>query len=205
MAAEGFLRMRTTSVVGLSLLWLALAGAGIYETEPLLEAPAGPYRGTVVDEENKRPLENAVVLLIWQRPDPDFPRRRQTVAARDVTTNGAGQFVLDVTAVEQQFAKQCFAPRIAIFKAGYTPYPRQRQRNPPGFSSLQFVGAGAEVALTPVSDYEDQAMALNQFFEVLNSADVPAQQAPRSWQAVWDEFERLTPGMAPPPRPGGRP
>ena len=47
--------MRATSFLGLGLLSLALAGATSYETEPLLEAPAGPYRGTVLDAESQRP------------------------------------------------------------------------------------------------------------------------------------------------------
>ena len=198
--------MRATILVGLGLLWLASAAATSYDTEPLLEAPAGPYRGTVVDTESKRPLAGAGVVLIWQRPDPQFPQRRQTVAARDAMTDGAGQFVLEVASIEEQFAKQAFAPRIVIFKAGYIPYPRERQLFPPGYSALQFVGEGVQVLLKPTTaDYDDQADAFNQFYEVLNSAGVPPNDIPQTWQAVMEELQRLMTTMPKPVRGGSRP
>jgi hypothetical protein len=198
--------MRATSFLGLGLLSLALAGATSYETEPLLEAPAGPYRGTVLDAESKRPLAGAGVVLIWQRPDPYFPQQRLTLLAREAMTDGAGQFVLDVASIEEQFAKHAFAPRIVIFKAGYIPYPRERQLFPPGYSALQFVGEGAQVLLKPVTaDYDDQADAFNQFYEVLNSAHVPPADIPLTWQAVMEELRRLMATMPKPMRGGGRP
>jgi len=198
--------MRFVSVISVGLLSLALAAATSYETEPLLEAPAGPYRGTVVDAENKRPLAGAGVVLIWQRPDPQFPQRRLTFLAREAMTDVAGQFVLDVALIEEEFAKQAFAPRIVIFKAGYIPYPRERQLFPPGYSALQFVGEGAQVLLKPVTaDYDDQADAFNQFYEVLNSAHVPPADIPLTWQAVMEELRRLMATMPKPMRGGGRP
>jgi len=198
--------MRFVSVISVGLLSLALAAATSYETEPLLEAPAGPYRGTVVDAENKRPLAGAGVVLIWQRPDPQFPQRRLTFLAREAMTDVAGQFVLDVASIEEEFAKQAFAPRIVIFKAGYIPYPRERQLFPPGYSALQFVGEGAQVLLKPVTaDYDDQADAFNQFYEVLNSAHVPPADIPLTWQAVMEELRRLMATMPKPMRGGGRP
>jgi hypothetical protein len=194
------------SVISVGLLSLALAAATSYETEPLLEAPAGPYRGTVVHAENKRPLAGAGIVLIWQRPDPQFPQRRLTFLAREAMTDVAGQFVLDVALIEEQFAKQAFAPRIVIFKAGYIPYPRERQLFPPGYSALQFVGKGAQVLLTPVTaDYDDQADAFNQFYEVLNSAHVPTADIPQTWQAVMEELQRLMTTMPKPMRGGSRP
>jgi hypothetical protein len=194
------------SVISVGLLSLALAAATSYETEPLLEAPAGPYRGTVVDADNKRPLAGAGIVLIWQRPDPQFPQRRLTFLAREAMTDLAGQFVLDVALIEEQFAKQAFAPRIVIFKAGYIPYPRERQLFPPGYSALQFVGKGAQVLLTPVTaDYDDRADAFNQFYEVLNSAHVPTADIPQTWQAVMEELQRLMITMPKPMRGGGRP
>jgi hypothetical protein len=198
--------MRVTSVIGLGLLSLALTAATSYETEPLLEAPAGPYRGTVVHAESKRPLAGAGVVLIWQRPDPQFPQRRLTVLAREAMTDGAGQFVFDVASIEEQFAKQVFAPRIGIFKAGYIPYPRERQLFPPAYSALQFVGEGAQVLLTPVTaDYDDQADAFNQFYEMLNSASVPPNDIPQTWRAVMEELQRLMATMPTPTHGGSRP
>ena len=206
MAPEGFLSMRIVLAVGFALLSLTLTGASSYETEPLLQAPAGPYRGTVVDAVVKRPIQGAGVVLIWQRPDPQFPQSRETIAARETMTDGAGQFVLDVASLEKQFARQAFAPRIVIFKAGYLPYPRDRQLFPPGSSTLPFVGAGARVLLTPVAtDYDDQADAFNQFYEVLSSAHVSPDQIPRTWQAVMEELGRLSAAMPKPERGGRRP
>jgi hypothetical protein len=193
------------SVIGLGLLLLVFATVSADEVEPLLQAPAGPYRGTVVDAASKRPLADAAVVLIWQRPDDQFPQRRQTAAVREATTDVAGQFVLNAASIEQRFSTRSFPPRIVIFKAGYTAYPKVRALFPPGASAMQFVGAGAEAALTPVSDFEDRADAFNRFFEVLNSAHVPPDEIPQTWQAVMDELQRLMAAAPKPPRSSGRP
>jgi hypothetical protein len=197
--------MRFTSVIGFGLLSLVFATVSADEVEPLLQAPAGPYRGTVVDAASKRPLADAAVVLIWQRPDDQFPQRRLTAAVREAMTDGAGQFVLNAVSIEQRFSTRSFAPRIVIFKAGYTPYPKVRSLFPPGESAMQFVGAGAEAALMPVSDFEDRADAFNRFFEVLNSAHVPPNEIPQTWQAMTDELQRLMAAAPKPPRPAGRP
>ena len=205
MAPAGILSVRATSVIGLGLLSLAFATCSADEVEPLLQAQAGPYRGTVVDAASMRPVADAAVVLIWQRPDDQFPQRRLTVAVREAMTDGAGQFVLDAAPIEQRFAKRSFVPRIVIFKAGYTSYPKVRSLFPPGASAMKFVGAGAEAALTAVTDYEDRADVFNQFYEVLSSAHVPPDDIPQTWQAVNDELQELIAAAPRPPRPGGRP
>jgi hypothetical protein len=197
--------MRAARLVALVLLALATcATAGEDDLEPLMPAPAGPYRGTVVDAASKRPLANAAVVLIWQRPDDQFPQRRRTAAVTEAITDGAGQFVFNVRPLEARLVPRSFGPRIVIFKPGYTPYPPVRSLFPPGASAGQFTGTGAEVALTPVTDYEDRAEAFNQFYEVLSAHQVPPDDIPQTWQAVKEELERLMAPIRNPGSPGGR-
>ena len=193
---------RLTALVLLSLVTCATAGED--DLEPLMPAPAGPYRGTVMDAASKRPLANAAVVLIWQRPDDQFPQRRQTVAVSEAMTDGAGQFVFNVASIEQRLAPRSFAPRIVIFKPGYTHFPQPRMLPPPGASASQFVGAGAAVGLIPVTEYEDRVEAFNDFLSLLSAAHVSEGDVPQTWQVLREELEKLRPAAPQPPGPGGK-
>ncbi len=202
--------------MGLVLFSLATyATAGEDDLEPLLLAPAGPYRGIVVDSASKRPLANAAVVLIWQRPDDQFPQRRLTAAVSEAMTDGAGQFVFDVASIEQRLAPRSFAPRIMIFKPGYTHFPQPRMLAPPGALASRFAVPGVEVGLTPVTDYDDRAEAFNHFVSLLNAADVEflslmyptptgREDIPGTLQLLREEFQHLRAAAPQPPGPGGK-
>jgi len=200
----------------MALVFLSLATwatAGEDDLEPLMPAPAGPYRGTVVDAASKRPLANAAVVLIWQRPDDQFPQRRLTVAVSEAMTDGAGQFVFNVASIEQQLATRSFPPRIMIFKPGYAHFPQPGMLHPPGALATRFVVPGVEVSLTPVSDYDDRAEAFNQFVALFNANQVEflslmyptptgREGIPETLQMLREEFKELL--ATAPKRPGPR-
>jgi hypothetical protein len=190
------------ALVLLSLATCATAGEDY--VEPLMPAPAGPYRGTVVDAASKRPLANAAVVFIWQRPDDQFPQRRRTVAVSEAMTDGAGQFVFNVSPIEARLVPRIFAPRIVIFKPGYTHFPQRRMLSPPGTSASQFAGAGAAVSLIPVTEYEDRVEAFNDFLSLLSAAHVSDRDVPQTWQVLREELETLRPAGPQPPGPGGK-
>ena len=201
------------ALVLLSLATCAIAGED--DVESLMPGPVGPYRGTVVDAVSKRPLANAAVVLIWQRPDDQFPRRRLTAAVSEAMTDGAGQFVLDVASIEQRLATRTFAPRIMIFKPGYTHFPQPRMLHPPGALATRFAVPGVEVSLTPVTDYDDRAEAFNHFISLFNANDVEflslmyptptgKEVIPETVQLLREEFQHLRAAAPQPPGPGGR-
>jgi hypothetical protein len=208
--------MRAARLVIVLLFSLASsARAAEDDVEPLMSAPGGPYRGTVVDAISKRPLANAAVVLIWQRPDVQFPRRRQTAAVSEAMTDGAGRFVLDVASIEQRLATLSFAPRIMIFKPGYTDFPRPGMLHPPGAVATRFAGPGVEVSLTPVTDYDDRAEAFDHFILLFNANDVdyfpmmsPApkgkEEIPKTLQLLREEFQHLLATAPNAPGPGGK-
>lgn len=200
----------------LVLLSLATcASAAEDELELLMRAPAGPYRGTVVEATSKRPVANAAVVLIWQRPDDEFPQRRMPAAFSETMTDGAGQFVFDVAAIEQRLAARSFPPRILIFKPGYTGFPPSGMLATPGVPASRFAGPGIEVALTPVTDYDDRAEAFNRFVAFLKAARVDIislmyptprgrEEIPETLQMLREEFKDLLAAAPKPPGPGGK-
>jgi hypothetical protein len=208
--------MRPERLLGLVLLSLATcATAGADDLEPFMLAPAGSYRGTVVDAVSKRPVANAAVVLIWQRPDDQFPLRRKTVAVSEAMTDGAGQFLLNVASIEQGFATRTFAPRIMIFKPGYAHFPQPGMLHPPGSLASSFAVPGGVVSLTPVIDYDDRAEAFNRFIALFNANDVEyfslmypmptgKEVIPETIQLLREEFKHLRGAAPQPPGPGGR-
>jgi hypothetical protein len=207
--------MRAEPLMVLVLLSLATCAiADEDDLELLMSAPAGPYRGSVVDAVSKRPLANAAVVLIWQGPDDRFPQSRRTVAVSEALTDGTGQFVFDVASIEQRLATKSFPPRIMIFKPGYAYSPQPTMRHPPGALASRFAVPGVEVSLTPVTDYDDHAEAFNQFVSLFSANGVDyfplmyptprsGEEIPQTLQVLREEFQHLLATAPKPPGPGG--
>jgi hypothetical protein len=195
---------RLGSLAALVLLATAVP-IGAEDDDQPLRIPAGPYRGTVVDETTGQPLPSAAVIILWQRLDEQTEGLRRLSAAQETFTNEKGEFVHEVGAVEGRLPPRSFAPRIMIFRPGYAPLPSRPQLFPPGVAASRFAGAGAEVRLAPVADYEDRAEAFNTFVAMLSATQLfPPTELPETWDLIRFELESLgarPPKPASPPRP----
>ncbi|MGH7414193.1 MAG: hypothetical protein ACREKJ_08335 [Candidatus Rokuibacteriota bacterium] len=193
--------------MGLGLLvWLAGAGNISAQDEGTpLRPEAGPYRGVVVDGKTGQPLAATVVVILWQRLDDEIQGLRRLSGARETFTNERGEFVHDVAVAEGRLPPRTFAPRIVIFRPGYAPLPAEPQLFPPGVAATRFAGAGAEVRLAPVTDYEDRAEAFNAFVAILDAAQLlPAKELPETWDLIRFELESLGARPVRPASPSGR-
>jgi hypothetical protein len=199
---------RLLSTSGLAALMLvASAGPGrAQDADAPLRVSTRSYQGRVLDGKTGQPLPSVAVIILWQRFDDGRPPMRSLVTAREVFTDEKGRFVHDVAALEERFPAGTFAPRIVIFRPGYTSVPETPQRVPPGVAASRFTGPDAEVRLTPLTDYEDRAEAFNVFVAILNSAHVlGATELPETFELIRFELQSLG-GRPPKPAPpaGGR-
>ena len=127
-------------MVAFALIVLALPSpARSQESEDtLLRAAAGTYRGRVLDAGTGRPIPDAVVVILWQRLDDEIAGLRRLVTALETFTNSDGEFVHDVRAVEAKLPPRTLAPRLLMFRPGYTPVPDRPQVRPPGVAATRF-------------------------------------------------------------------
>ncbi len=133
-------------VVAFALIVLALPSpARPQESEDtLLRAAAGPYRGRVLDAQTGQPIPDAVVVILWQRLDDEIAGLRRLVTALETFTNSDGEFVHDVRAVEAKLPPRTLAPRLLMFRPGYTPVPDRPQVRPPGVAAARFAARGRD-------------------------------------------------------------
>jgi hypothetical protein len=189
----------------LALLALLAGGPGVRADEDTpLRVATTPYRGTVVDGKTGQPIPSVAVVILWQRFDDQIQGLRRLVAAREVFTNELGEFTHAVAAVERQLPARTLAPRIVMFRPGYTPLPDTPQLFPPGVAAGRFAGAGAEVRLDPVSAYEDRSEAFNTFVGMLSAAQLfPPTELPETSELIRYELQSLGVKPVRPVSPGG--
>jgi hypothetical protein len=188
----------------LTVVMSSVPGAAQDDDTPLRPS-AGPYRGVVVDDKTGQPLPSAAVIILWQRLDDQIQGLRRLSGAREVFTNEHGEFVHDVASVEGRLPPRTFAPRIVVFRPGYTPLPSRSQLFPPGVAAARFAQAGASARLTPVTDYEDRAEAFNTFVAMLSAAQLfPPTELPETSELIRFELETLGAKPMKPAAPGGR-
>ena len=187
------------TVAVLSRLGAVGSGAGAaaaQEEESLLRAPAGPYRGRVVNAQTGQPIPDAVVVILWQQIDDQSVRR--LVTARETFTDSRGEFVHDVRGVEGKLPPGTLAPRLVMFRPGYSPVPERPQVRPPGVPASPFAGAGATATMTAVSDPDDRSEAFNTFVAMLSAAHLfPGTVLPDTAELI--RFELQTLGVRPLP------
>jgi hypothetical protein len=116
MAAARVLRFSAA----LALLLTAVGGAprAAEDGEVVLRAPAGPYRGRVVDEKTRQPVPDALVIILWQRFDDEIQGLRRLVTARETFTDSNGEFVHDVGPLESKLPPRTLTPRLLVFRGG---------------------------------------------------------------------------------------
>ncbi|HSB40282.1 MAG TPA: hypothetical protein VLK28_00485 [Methylomirabilota bacterium] len=188
------------------LTMLVHAGAlSAQDDDVPLRPSAGAYRGLVVDDRTDLPLPSAAVIILWQRPDDEIQGLRRLSAAREAFTDEKGEFVYEVTALEQRLAPKSFAPRIVIFRPGYAPLPGTPRLFPPGVAAGRFAEAGAVVRLVPVTGYEERAEAFNTFIAMLSAAQLfPPTDLPETSELIRVELESLGARPMKPAVPGAR-
>lgn len=106
-----------------------LAGAGLCLTLLGAALPVrmdGPFRGKVLDADTKEPLEGAVAIVVWHRPDPTtLGHTGIFVEAFETLTDPQGEFTLPAfTSVNPSVEP----PNFRIFKPGYGSYPKFHTR-----------------------------------------------------------------------------
>jgi hypothetical protein len=211
MATASVLTWRVRGLVGLAgvlIPTLMTGGLGVWaeDDDVPLRRSAGPYRGVVLDEQTGRPLPSAAVIILWQRLDDQTQGLRRLVSAREAFTNEHGEFVHDVAAVESRVPPGTFAPRLLIFRPGYAPLPSQPQLFPPGVAASRFADAGAAAKLTPITDHEDRAEALNVFIAMLNASHLlPSPDLPETFDMIRSELESLGARLPKPVTPRSSP
>ncbi len=192
------------------LFLLGLAGqvstAAAQDEDTLLTAPAGPYRGRVVDAQTGRPIPDAVVVILWQRLDDQIDGVRRLVTAQETFTDSKGEFVHEVHLVEAKLPPRTLTPRLMIFRPGYTPVPDRPQVRPPGVSAVRFSVPDATATMTAVSDPEDRSEAFNTFVAMLSAAHLfPGTHLPDTAELLRFELQSLGVRPLPPVPPrGGR-
>lgn len=204
MAPAGVLRL--AAALAMLLATVGEGRAAAEDEEGTLRAPAGPYRGRVVDRQTGQPVPDALVVILWQRFDDEIEGLRRLVAARETFTDSNGEFVHDVGALESKLPPRTLTPRLLVFRPGFTSAPSRPQVSPPGVPARQFTGPGGVATVTAVSNYEDRAEAFNTFIAMLSNAQLfPPTGLPGTEELIRFELQSL--GVRPPtpvaPR-GGR-
>lgn len=175
------------------------------DEDALLKVPAGPYRGRVLDAQTGQPIPDAVVVILWQRVDDEIAGLRRLVTALETFTNSNGEFVHDVHAVEAKLAPRTLAPRVLMFRPGYTPVPDRPQVRPPGVAAARFAAPAATATMTAITDLDDRSEAFNTFVAMLSAAQLfPATQLPDTAELLRFELQTLGARPLPEPSRGGR-
>ena len=193
-------------VAALALIVLAVSGtARAQDEDAMLKAPAGPYRGRVLEAQTGQPIPDAVVVILWERLDDEIAGVRRLVTAQETFTNSNGEFVHDVRAVEAKLPPRTLAPRVLMFRPGYTSVPDRLQVRPPGLAAARFAAPGATAMMTAVTDVEDRSEAFNTFVAMLSAARLfPATQLPDTAELLRFELQALGARPLPDPSRGGR-
>ena len=199
-------------VAALALIVLAVSGtARAQDEDAMLKAPAGPYRGRVLEAQTGQPIPDAVVVVsngklqVQHAIDDEIAGVRRLVTAQETFTNSNGEFVHDVRAVEAKLPPRTLAPRVLMFRPGYTSVPDRPQVRPPGLAAARFAAPGATAMMTAVTDVEDRSEAFNTFVAMLSAARLfPATQLPDTAELLRFELQALGARPLPDPSRGGR-
>jgi hypothetical protein len=176
------------------------------EADAPLRVPGGPYRGRVLDAQTGRAIPDVVVVILWQRLDDEITGVRRLVTAQETFTNSDGEFVHDVRAVEAKLPPRTLAPRLLMFRPGYTPVPDRPQVRPPGMAAARFTTPDATATMIAVTDFDDRSEAFNTLVAMLSAAQLfPATtQLPDTAELLRFELQTLGARPLPEPSRGGR-
>ena len=90
---------------------------------PALSESAGPWKGQVVDKNNGKPLEGAVVLARWEKRYTSFVGEmggNEYYDSEEVVTDPEGRFVIQARQTwTLNPLSEIYGPEFFIFKSGY--------------------------------------------------------------------------------------
>jgi hypothetical protein len=142
------------------LLILIVSIAGFFVFVPRGVVYAKTYHGQVLDEETGKPLEGAVVVVVWHtRPIIAMDAPEYFHDAKEALTDAQGRFRMEASpAIEWNPFTVIKKPNIAIFQPGYEPFALLRPLTRQGFKSFEDVDRalqkGATIKLPPLKTQE---------------------------------------------------
>jgi len=119
------------------------------------------YHGQVVDEETGKPLEGAVVVVIWhKKPRVSMDAPEYFHDAKEAITDAQGKFMLDASpAIDWNPFTVIKQPNVVIFQPGYEPFALWRTLTRQGFKSFEDVDRafqrGATIRLPKLKTQEE--------------------------------------------------
>jgi hypothetical protein len=153
---------------------------------------AGPWKGQVIDRETKKPIEGAVVLMVWYYFDGIMDQTRTYHDSEEAVTDAQGRF-----AISSRWYWSWFVfterPDIYVFKGGYGQwqiqdygsYTEERYKHNTERNAARLTGEGAVLELPPLNTRDQKVQHLR--LPIL----VPRDRIPKLRDAVNNESEKL--------------
>ena len=157
------------------------------------------YHGQVVDEETGKPLEGAVVVVVWhKKPIVSMDAPEYFHDAKETLTDGEGKFTLNASpAIDWNPFTMIKEPNIVIFQPGYEPFALLRTLMRQGFHSFEDIDTafqkGAVIKL-PKLKSRDELIKFSGFGDVLIGG-VPFEKIPNLKRAF--DIQRKMVGLPP--------
>lgn len=110
-----------------AIRWAVLIVVLIWTLDLLAQAWGAAYKGVVVEAETSRPIEGAVVIVVWWKKPfitmngPQYPHK-----VKEEQTGAEGTFSIDASpGIDwNPFTYVLREPTVAIYYPGYMPFPR---------------------------------------------------------------------------------
>lgn len=197
---------------GFMLVLVLLASSWSMASSATFYYSDGPWSGSVVDAETKKPIEGVVVVAVWRKvyvtPAGD---NSYFFDAAESITDREGRFIIKEFKAFNilPVLRWLDGPRLTIFKPGYTPFgdsydyfhkyfpnsPLKVDKN----TLSELFKKGVTVELLRLKTREERLIALS---EARSLGGVPDDKMPTLMNLI--NFERKTLGLDPIPLKGGK-
>jgi hypothetical protein len=159
------IRLSERLVVHQKLFILFLIGLLVL---PASSEAAGPWKGRVIDQETKKPIEGAVVLMVWYKHHGIMDQTRTYHDSEEVVTDAEGRF-----AIASRWYWSIFVftqrPEIYVFKGGYGQwriqdygdYTEEKYKYVMERAAARLTGEGAVLELPRLTTREERLRMLS--------------------------------------------
>lgn len=135
---------------------------------PNASEAAGPWKGQVVDQQTKKPIEGAVVLFVWYKVVGIMDASYQYYDSGEVVTDAEGRFQIPSKWTLNIFV-HIHRPEIYIFKGGYgkwqiqdySKYTRDKYGSDTEQNAARLTGEGAVLELPGVKSRDERLRMLS--------------------------------------------